>query len=109
MKVPVSRPREFVPLKRLVTACFLGGLIALASALSSCAPPDAGRLVVYTAGPRPLAEAICKAFEAAHGVRVELFTATTGQIMAKLEAEKYNPRADVVILAGETAALGLKQ
>ncbi len=90
-------------------AWFMGGLVALTTVLSSCAPPDDGRLVVYTAGPRPLAEAICKAFEAAQSVRVELFTATTGQIMAKLEAEKYHPRADVVLLAAETPMLGLKQ
>lgn len=65
-------------------------------------------LVVYSAGPRPLIGEICDSYTREHGRPVELFSATTGQIMAKLEAERFNPRADVVIVANQTAALGLK-
>lgn len=82
---------------------------ALALLAAACGGPRQERLVVYSAGPRPLAEKICRSFEETSGARVELFSATTGQIMAKVEAEKYNPRADVLILAAETPALGLKQ
>ncbi|MCD8483643.1 MAG: extracellular solute-binding protein [Verrucomicrobia bacterium] len=66
-------------------------------------------LVVYAAGPRPLAEAVIQAFTAETGIPVELFAATTGQIMARLEAERYRPRADVVLFASELAAAALKQ
>lgn len=80
--------------------------------LGSCdgrASRDPNVLVVYSAGPRPLAEAICRLFEEQTGIRTELFAATTGQIMARLEAERFNPQADVVILASRTAADYLKQ
>ena len=70
---------------------------------------DGGVLVVYSAGPRGLAEAICETFSDETGTRVELFSATSGQIMAKLEAEKYNPRADVVVLASQFGAEWLKR
>ncbi len=86
--------------------------LALGAALSGCAPRDdaeSGRLVVYSAGPRPLAEAVCASFTEATGVPVDLFQATTGQLMARLEAEKYRPRADVVLFASEVAAAALKQ
>ncbi len=65
--------------------------------------------MVYSAGPRPLAEAICSAFTESTGTPVDLFQATTGQLMARLEAEKYRPRADVVLFASEVAAAALKQ
>ena len=66
-------------------------------------------LVVYAAGPRELAETICKEFEKREKVQTLLFSATTGEIMAKLKAEELRPRADVVILAGQTAAQVLKE
>lgn len=68
-----------------------------------------GSLIVYSAGPRPLAEAIVETFSAETGISVRLFTATTGQIMARLEAERYRPQADVVILASRVAADVLKE
>lgn len=70
---------------------------------------EQGALVVYSAGPRPLAEFACEQYTKATGIPTELFAATTGQVMAKLEAEKYNPRADVVILASRLAAESLKR
>lgn len=66
-------------------------------------------LVVYSAGPRSLAESICDRFTLDTGIEVELFQATTGQLMARLEAEKYRPRADVVLFASEVAAAALKE
>jgi len=51
---------------------------------------------------------MCTGYAAATGRNVELFVATTGQIMAKLEAERFNARADVVILASRVAAEALK-
>ncbi|MCC5807130.1 MAG: extracellular solute-binding protein [Opitutales bacterium] len=91
----------------------LAAAAALATALvfAGCGPAaDAERdhLVVYSAGPRPLAEEIIAAFMESTGIPVELFAATTGQIMAKLEAERYRPRADVVVFASGVAAESLK-
>ncbi|MCC5843818.1 MAG: extracellular solute-binding protein [Verrucomicrobia bacterium] len=87
------------------------GYLLLVVVLWGCA--DSGRersdrLVVYSAGPRGLAEKICAAFTAETGIEVDLFQATTGQLMARLEAERYRPRADVVLFASEVAAAALK-
>jgi iron(III) transport system substrate-binding protein len=75
--------------------------------VTGCGRP-VDRLVVYSAGPRVLAEHAAHGFTERTGIKVEIFSATTGQILAKLEAEKWKPRADVVILAGRTGAESLR-
>ncbi len=89
----------------------LGGVALglLAVAVVGCGGgAEKAELVVYSAGPRPLAEMVCRTFTEQTGIPVELFTATTGQVLAKLEAEKFRPRADVVVFASQTAAEGMK-
>ncbi|GIO34649.1 MULTISPECIES: ABC transporter substrate-binding protein [Paenibacillus] len=66
-------------------------------------------LTVYTAGPEGLANNLIKEFESQSGIKVETFQGTTGKILARLEAEKSNPVADVVILASLPSAQGLKK
>lgn len=58
-----------------------------------------GKVVVYCPSPTNLSDAIAEGFEAKTGVKVEMFQGTTGKINARLEAEKDNPQADVVIMA----------
>lgn len=60
---------------------------------------QADNLTFYTAGPGGLADALAEAFEAESGISVTVFQATTGQVMARLEAEEANPQADVVVSA----------
>lgn len=85
------------------------GLIALAVVLNACRKASSDtEVVVYSAGPRGLAEWVCAEFEAASGLRTRLFCATTGEVMAKLQAEEFFPQADVVVLASPTAAEALK-
>jgi len=68
----------------------------------------AADLVVYSAGPKSLSKAVVKQFQEKTGLKLQLYPASTGKVLAKLEAEKYNPVADVVILASWAAGLGLK-
>lgn len=70
--------------------------------------PADNKLTVYTAGPEGLAKNLIAGFEASSGVKVEMFQGTTGKILARLEAEKANPVADVVVLASLPSAQGLK-
>ncbi len=65
-------------------------------------------LTVYTAGPANLASSLAKGFEQATGTKVNVFQATTGQIMARIAAEKANPQADVLISASWDTAVDLK-
>lgn len=78
--------------------------ILAAIALCGCDSGRPPKLTVYSAGPRPLAEVAAREFTEVTGIEVNLFAATSGQLMAKLEAEKYNPRADVIIVASQVAA-----
>lgn len=64
-------------------------------------------LVVYSAGPDELAKNIQDGFEKKTGVKVESFQSTNGKILSRLEAEKDNPAADVVVLASLSSAQGL--
>jgi len=68
-----------------------------------------GKITVYSAGPGGLANALKAGFEAGTGLEVELFQSTTGAILGRLEAERANPQADVVILASWPSAFPFKE
>ncbi|TVQ52236.1 MAG: extracellular solute-binding protein [Rhodobacteraceae bacterium] len=89
-------------LRSLTLAAAMAGSLAPAVALAQT-------LTVYTAGPGSLADAMAEAFEAETGVRVNVFQGTTGQVMARLEAEEANPQADVVISASWGSAVDLHE
>lgn len=73
------------------------GLAALATlAMGGTARAD---VTVYTAGPGALIEKLAAGFTAETGIAVEFFQATTGQVMARIEAEAANPVVDVLISA----------
>ncbi len=67
-----------------------------------------GKVTVYMPSPAGLADKLAAAFHEKTGVEVEQFQGTTGEILARLEAEKANPVADVVILASWSDGLTLK-
>lgn len=74
--------------------------------------PDSGlsgKVTVYMPSPAGLADELAAGFKAKTGVDVEIFQGTTGEILARLEAEEANPVADVVILASWTDGLSMKK
>lgn len=83
-----------------------GSKEAAASAASSAL---SGKVTVYMPSPAGLADKLAAGFEKATGVDVEVFQGTTGEILARLEAEEANPVADVVILASWSDGLSLKE
>lgn len=75
-------------------------VIALLAAGSFLAPNAAlADITVYSAGPAKLIETLAQGFEKQSGVKVNVFQATTGKIMARIEAEAANPAVDVLISA----------
>ena len=68
-----------------------------------------GKVVVYMPSPAGLADKLAAGFEEKTGVKVESFQGTTGEILARLEAEQANPVADVVILASWADGLSMKK
>lgn len=69
---------------------------------------SSGKVVVYMPSPSGLNEKYIADFQEKTGIQVELFEGTTGEILARLEAEKENPVADVVVLASWSDGLALK-
>ncbi|MFT8872567.1 MAG: ABC transporter substrate-binding protein [Sporolactobacillus sp.] len=79
------------------------------SSSSTASNTLSGRLVIYSAGPDALIQKIAAGFAAKTGLKPTIFSSTTGKILSRVEAEKYNPDADVLILASLSSAIGLKQ
>jgi iron(III) transport system substrate-binding protein len=57
------------------------------------------KITVYSAGPANLIDRLAKGFTKSSGVNVGVFQGTTGQVMARIEAEASNPVVDVLISA----------
>ncbi|MCS2608192.1 ABC transporter substrate-binding protein [Halomonas dongshanensis] len=66
-------------------------------------------LTVYSAGPDALIERLAADFTAQSDIDINVFQSTTGQVMARLESERANPLADVVISASWESAVALSQ
>lgn len=71
----------------------------VAAAAILAAGPALADVTVYTAGPGKLIEDLAAGFTAETGIKVEFFQATTGKVMARIEAEAANPVVDVLISA----------
>ncbi|MDR0478363.1 MAG: ABC transporter substrate-binding protein [Burkholderiaceae bacterium] len=78
----------------------------MAVTISAIALP-AQSLTVYTAGPGTLSRKLAAGFEKKTGIKVDLYQATTGKVMARIEAEQANPHADVLISASWDTARDL--
>ena len=74
----------------------------------STEPALSSKVTVYMPSPAGLADKLAAAFTEKTGVEVEQFQGTTGEILARLEAEQANPVADVVILASWSDGLSMK-
>lgn len=79
------------------------GAASVQQASTSSPKNTAQDLIFYSAGPKSLASGLAKAFEKQTGIHVELFQSTTGKVLGRLQAEKNNPKADVVALADWSA------
>lgn len=67
-------------------------------------------VTVYMPSPTDLDDDLVEGFEATYpGITVNLWTGTTGEITARLEAEASNPQADVVVLASWSDGLSMKE
>ncbi|MDO4493513.1 MAG: ABC transporter substrate-binding protein [Clostridia bacterium] len=101
-------------MKKLVSAilagCLFLGMTVCGSQASAGteAKELSGKVTVYMPSPAGLADKLAAAFTEKTGVEVEQFQGTTGEILARLEAEQANPIADVVILASWSDGLGMK-
>lgn len=70
---------------------------------------QAEELTVYTAGPGNLIKKLVAGYEKQTGNKVDVFQATTGKVMARVEAESANPRVDILISASWNTATDFDQ
>lgn len=67
-------------------------------------------VTVYMPSPTDLDDDLKAGFEKTYpGMTVNLWTGTTGEITARLEAEASNPQADVIVLASWSDGLSMKE
>jgi len=65
-------------------------------------------LTVYAADPAAMDRELTAAFQQQTGGAVDLWASSTGKVLARLQAERSHPHADVVILADQSAGLALQ-
>ncbi|AJR08979.1 hypothetical protein C9J03_06360 [Photobacterium gaetbulicola] len=75
--------------RSLLAACILGSMFAAPQVMAD------GRLVVYCSATNAMCEAETKAFSEKYNVRTSFVRNGSGSTLAKIEAEKKNPHADV--------------
>ncbi len=95
----------------LMSVCIVGGILAGCSNGTAASKDSSNSkvLVVYSAGPDNLIKNITNGFEKKTGIKVKVFSSTTGKILSRIKAEKAKPQADVAILASLSSAIGLKK
>ena len=85
---------------------FLIGLFLITTPTVDTA--GAQSVTLYTAGPDGLAQGIARLLTEKTAIKVDVYQATSGDVLARLEAEKGKPRADVVVLASWGEGLAVR-
>ncbi|OXX24298.1 hypothetical protein B9J92_11150, partial [Vibrio sp. V08_P9A1T1] len=75
--------------RSVLATCILGASLAAPQAFAE------GRLVVYCSATNAMCETATKAFSDKYDVKTSFVRNGSGSTLAKIEAEKKNPRADV--------------
>ena len=112
LRLYCKRKKEELFMKKRVIALCMAAVMSIGlvgCGKSSNVDESKGKVVVYMPSPSNLNQEIMEGFTAKTGIEVELFEGTTGEILARLETEKSNPIADVVVLASWADGLGLKE
>jgi iron(III) transport system substrate-binding protein len=84
-------------------------IITLFSFVALARNSAAQSVTLCTAGPDGLAKGMAKSFTDKTAIKVDVYQATSGDVLARLEAEKAKPRADVVVLASWGEGLMVRQ
>ena len=82
-------------MKRLFLLSLTFMLLFCLAFLLSCARESAGRITAYTTLDEELARRVFKAFTEETGIQVDWVRLSTGECVARLEAEQQNPQASI--------------
>src|SRR5579871_3652412 len=103
----MHRVTRAVGLILISTSCFSGMQAPAQAASSRQATPAAEPLVLYSA--QGYDSTMAKAYTKTGAANVSLVDDSTGNILARISAEKNNPHWDVVWFDGDGAMRGLAQ
>jgi iron(III) transport system substrate-binding protein len=96
-------------MKRKALVGVLIGILAVSSAFAIGGQQKAGgadgKLVIYSPNTEDMVTQIIPLFEQQTGIKVEIISAGTGELLKRVESEKNNPYADV-IWGGSNATFG---
>jgi len=85
-------------------------VLSLVFVLAACGGNDEsekdGKLVIYSPNSEDIINTIIPMFEKETGIKVELISAGTGELIKRIESEKDNPYADVMFGGSKAQALG---
>jgi len=87
--------------RKFFTAAFA---VCVAIQAAQPTPPSFRTLVVYSPHPADFIDAIVKEFEVETGIKAEVVSAGTGELLTRIEAERDNPSCDV-LWGGSRASL----
>lgn len=76
---------------------------AESSAPSDTQPTTGGKLVIYSPATEGQVNAVIPLFEEKTGIKVEVITGGTGELLARVDAEGDSPYADVIFGGGESS------
>lgn len=82
--------------KVLLVFCFVMLVLGMGTNWSSCVLQASGSVIVYTPTSEDIVSTLIPMFEEETGIRVELITAGTGELVRRLQTEQHNPYADVM-------------
>lgn len=91
----------------VLTACGQGAAPAASSGTEKAAEASSGEksgetLVVYTARSESLNNVVIEGFEAATGIKVDIVTGGTGEVLKRVQSEAANPQGDILWAADES-------
>lgn len=95
-------------MKKFKRLLVVGLAMLLLTACGSNSGDESKRLVVYSPNSEGIMNAVIPLFEEKTGIKVEVISAGTGELMKRIESEKENPNADIMFGGGYTQYLANK-
>lgn len=95
-------------MKKITKLFSVALVLVLLTACGSKPGKDNGKLVIYTPNSEGIMTAIIPLFEEKTGIKVDVISAGTGELMKRIESEKENPNADLLFGGGYTQYMGNK-
>lgn len=93
-------------MKKVLIAMLLFSFMVVISACGNDDDKDEDKLVIYSPNSEDIINTIIPMFEKETGIKVDLISAGTGELIKRIETEKGNPNGDVMFGGSKAQALG---